>query len=493
MYDEFDQREDAPIKKSGRKSPYKKVGKWKINKKSPLKKDPPKKGTKARRNYDSVLRTYGRDRAEAQWGVTREGRLKGKGYDRPGHEATRRELIFSGADASSRADSSYRGRSNTRRSTPSGIGSERDKYNRAVNLYGAEIANRRFPQFASGSSGNSSSGTKNYRRNKDGNIGWSDYQRDKNPGESYDDFNARHGGSGNRSQSNVDPFAAEDAKNTTPQGYYHEKPAPGIDKYRRGTARRREGDFTTHYSPNTNETHYEPRFEDAGPDTVTREDSGTFFDDEHNVRRSFQDPKAEKERKWVDDWYSHPATKERWKRLGRDPKDLDLKLKSGLAAGVNQGGAGDASGTYHPSDHRINIAHGDHGYDALAHEYAHATGIDKDQGGILEGILGRPKSGSDYFARGPEMYGWITDIRKDMGVKPGQKITPAMIQKASKTSRDAQRLLKEFDVSKITKAMNTVADNSSQQQDDSAFARKSPFTRFSPYSRMGRTKKYWCE
>ena len=434
----------------------------------------------------------GRNTAESYWGVNPDGGTTGAGSRYGNNEATRE---LNRAPRSQRADSSQwtrpKGGKKGSWSRYTNQQAGPDKVKRWDTFYEREGRRAarggsqpqssgisqadidRFPALAGGS------GTqRNYTRNKDGNIGWSDYQRDKKPGESYDDFNARHGGSGNRSRSNADPFAeaaaAEERANTTPQGYYHEKPAPGTDKYRKGWQNRREGKFTTHYSPNTGETHHEPRFEDAGPGKLTREGTGTFFDDEYAVRDKFQDPKAESERKWVDDWYNHPATKERWQRLGRDPKDLKHKLKTGMAAKVNQGGAGDASGKYFPGRHQINIAHGDHGYDALAHEYAHATGIDKDQGGILEGILGRPKSGSDYFARGPEMYGWITDIRKDMGVKPGQKITKEMLQKASQTSNDAKRLLKEFDVNKVTKAMNTVADNSKQQKGDSAFARKSP-------------------
>ena len=280
-----------------------------------------------------------------------------------------------------------------------------------------------------------------------------------------------------------DPFA-EDAKNTTPKGYYHELPARGNRRYKTFQHGRSEGSYTGHRAE-SGETHYEPNFDASNYNedrTITREDSGYFYDDEATPRTTrsggHHDPNVEKERKWVEDWYNNPATVERWERLGGKKADLKEKLLTGLAAETRDHNPNpDAAGTYNAGSHMIRYNPTEAGYDSLAHEYSHATGIDKDQGQILEDVLGKPKAGTanqEYYARGPEMYGWIQDIRKDMGVKPGQKITKEMLERSG--SQDYRQLSKRFDPEKIAKAMNTVAYEDIQKQDrsDSALARLKP-------------------
>ena len=286
----------------------------------------------------------------------------------------------------------------------------------------------------------------------------------------------------------VDEYArrqgAKPDATTTPKGYYHELPERGNRRYKTFQHGRSEGSYTGHRAE-SGETHYEPNFDASNYNedrTITREDSGYFYDDEATPRTTksggHHDPNVEKERKWVEDWYNNPATVERWERLGGKKADLKEKLLTGLAAETRDHNPNpDAAGTYNAGSHMIRYNPTEAGYDSLAHEYSHATGIDKDQGQILEDVLGKPKAGTsnqEYYARGPEMYGWIQDIRKDMGVKPGQKITKEMLEKSG--SQDYRQLSKRFDPEKIAKAMNTVAYEDIQKQDrsDSALARLKP-------------------
>ena len=286
----------------------------------------------------------------------------------------------------------------------------------------------------------------------------------------------------------VDEYArrqgAKPDATTTPKGYYHELPEKGNRRYKTFQHKRGEGSYTGHRAE-SGETHYEPNFDASDYDkdrTITREDSGYFYDDEATPRTTrsggHHDPNVEKERKWVEDWYNNPATVERWERLGGKKADLKEKLLTGLAAETRDHNPNpDAAGTYNAGSHMIRYNPTEAGYDSIAHEYSHATGIDKDQGQILEDVLGKPKAGTanqEYYARGPEMYGWIQDIRKDMGVKPGQKITKEMLEKSG--SQDYRQLSRRFDPEKIAKAMNTVAYEDIQKQDrsDSALARLKP-------------------
>lgn len=176
---------------------------------------------------------------------------------------------------------------------------------------------------------------------------------------------------------------------------------------------------------------------------------------------------VEKERQWVSDWYNDPETIKRAKKFGISEKELKLGIDKSLSARIHRGGNKEGShGMYSPGEHEIHLSHGRPGSDAAAHELIHASGFDARLGAATEKILGKPKSGQLYLSKGTEQYGWLTDIRRRMNLKPGQKVTPKMLEKARHKSDDINYMIKEFDVKKVTKALNTLASHQQKKAKD---------------------------
>ena len=179
----------------------------------------------------------------------------------------------------------------------------------------------------------------------------------------------------------------------------------------------------------------------------------------------YADPqKAGPGARWVDDWYSHPETQRRFARYqGGTSQEVDQRIGHAASAGlsVENNPAGGYNAKYEPGRHHITVneAHSGSGaYASLPHERVHASGFDERVGGQVANILGKPKDGSKYLAQPEEMYGNLTDIRVKLGLKPGQYVTPAMLNKAKNSKKFGEGLFKSFDSEKIRKALNTVAD-----------------------------------
>ena len=179
----------------------------------------------------------------------------------------------------------------------------------------------------------------------------------------------------------------------------------------------------------------------------------------------YADPqKAGPGARWVDDWYSHPETQRRFARYqGGTSQEVDQRIGHAASAGlsVENNPAGGYNAKYEPGRHHITVneAHSGSGaYASLPHERVHASGFDERVGRQVANILGKPKDGSKYLAQPEEMYGNLTDIRVKLGLKPGQYVTPAMLNKAKNSKKFGEGLFKSFDSEKIRKALNTVAD-----------------------------------
>lgn len=106
----------------------------------------------------------------------------------------------------------------------------------------------------------------------------------------------------------------------------------------------------------------------------------------------------------------------------------------------------------------------------LAHELAHASNIDELLGPKVKSILGMAKNifadEKAYLNRPTETYGNFHEFRKNLGLKPGQKIDKPTLQKlVKKKNLGNERFYRAYDPDKITKAINTIALNDDSQND----------------------------
>lgn len=106
----------------------------------------------------------------------------------------------------------------------------------------------------------------------------------------------------------------------------------------------------------------------------------------------------------------------------------------------------------------------------LSHELSHASNIDELLGPKLKSILGNAEhvfsNEKAYLNRPTETYGNFHEFRKNLGLKPGQKIDKPTLQKlVKKKNLGNERFYRAYDSDKITKAINTIALNDDSQND----------------------------
>lgn len=106
----------------------------------------------------------------------------------------------------------------------------------------------------------------------------------------------------------------------------------------------------------------------------------------------------------------------------------------------------------------------------LAHELGHASSLDELLGPKLMGILGEPthvfKKEKAYIGSPNEAYGNFHEFRKNLGLKPGQKIDESTLKKLTKKKGlDQERFYRAYSPDKITKAINTIAYNPNNNED----------------------------
>ena len=114
----------------------------------------------------------------------------------------------------------------------------------------------------------------------------------------------------------------------------------------------------------------------------------------------------------------------------------------------------------------------------LEHEQAHALGFDDQLGLKAQEILGKAKH-DRYLDQPGETYGNIQEFRKILGIKPWERdLTPEKIKELVEFNEagdqeDVKQLLNNYDIGKLSKALNTIAENNIMRprQDNSALAR----------------------
>ena len=111
----------------------------------------------------------------------------------------------------------------------------------------------------------------------------------------------------------------------------------------------------------------------------------------------------------------------------------------------------------------------------IKHELGHASGVDSILGPALMRVLGDPhkqttkntsKDNKDYLSRAQESYGNFHQFRSELGLKPGQKVDKASLQKLIEEKKAHNNMFYQtYDDDKIVKAINTIA---STNNNDSA-------------------------
>lgn len=175
--------------------------------------------------------------------------------------------------------------------------------------------------------------------------------------------------------------------------------------------------------------------------------------------------------RWVDDWYSHPETERRFQRYqGGDRTELQSRIAHAGKAGLNveNNPSGRYNAKYDPRNHQITVNEGQGvgAYLSLPHERIHASGIDERVGGQAKEILGTPKTPNKYLEDPREIYSNLSDIRVKLQLKPGQYVTPQMLNKVKNSKQFGEGLFKHYDSEKIRKALNTVADTDRKKERD---------------------------
>lgn len=181
---------------------------------------------------------------------------------------------------------------------------------------------------------------------------------------------------------------------------------------------------------------------------------------------------------WIKRWEEDPITlKKDMEGTGVSEAEYWNALESQQKAGYTRSpNTSDVAGKYYPrgweeEDKAHTVGYNPYfageekypGYGkeaVLAHEFAHA-GRDVQRGAQLKGILGDIEGG-EYVNRPHEQYGFLTQLRRTLDLKPGQDITPEMIQERIEAG-DRNPILKAA-AEKLIEANRKVAMQEAQKQ-----------------------------
>ena len=193
---------------------------------------------------------------------------------------------------------------------------------------------------------------------------------------------------------------------------------------------------------------------------------------------------------FTQEWYNAPETRERLKaQTGLTDEQIDERIKQATEVETRSKDIGYADAESHdrgtfmgeviPEGEpghfkgRIDVdsavdpaAYGNKGL--LEHEHAHQAGWDNQLGYKAQKILGKGKQG--YMNNPAEVYGNMQEFRAILGLKPGQRnLTPAKINAIIKAKGlddqpDVQQMFYNFDIDKVSEALNTIASASPKKK-----------------------------
>ena len=188
--------------------------------------------------------------------------------------------------------------------------------------------------------------------------------------------------------------------------------------------------------------------------------------------------------------FNDPNTRKRLKeQTGLSDEDIDKRISEATGTHVEQNAfleAGDAEYNAPGRFFGEVIPEGEEGHSpgniqvgvdlnqesnqgVLEHEQAHALGFDDTLGLRAQEILGEAKHDS-YLNQPGETYGNIQEFRKIVGIKPWERnLTPERIMELIEfqgvgDQEDVQQLLNNYDIEKLSEALNTVASTDTTRE-----------------------------
>ncbi len=214
------------------------------------------------------------------------------------------------------------------------------------------------------------------------------------------------------------------------------------------------------------------------------------------------------------EWYSDPATKEKFtKNTGLDSARLQDFIGRGLRTPLREAESNEdigylsqlgADAVYQSpyvkeaNNSNVNKKSGEILYQkqrestsyskapnmrsVLGHEIAHASKVDAVLGPALQRVLGDVnnqtkgtfKRDREYLAHPEESYGNFHMFRKNLGLKPGQKVNEKQLKKLVEEKDLGEEIFyKAYDDDKIVKAINTIASSGkpNNQQTNRGYAK----------------------
>ena len=198
------------------------------------------------------------------------------------------------------------------------------------------------------------------------------------------------------------------------------------------------------------------------------------------------DPELEEHDKEADEftteWFNDPNTRKRLKeQTGLSDEEIDERLEHATNVETRQAllpydaeyhGRGKVLGEFVPEgepghypgriDIAVDPAH-ESNLGVLEHEQAHALEFDNKLGWEAQKILGKAKK-DKYLDNPGETYGNLQEFRHNVGLKPWERnLTPEKLMELIEFSevgeqQDVRQILENYDIEKLTEALNTIAE-----------------------------------
>ena len=189
-----------------------------------------------------------------------------------------------------------------------------------------------------------------------------------------------------------------------------------------------------------------------------------------------KDPVGRESSEQLRSWYEHPETMRRIsEQTGLSSEEVQNRLMSSystetkITSKLPRGAQGEyLSADWGREKKKILVAPGAEKGTGF-HEKIHATEMDDMLGEKLLQITGKPrglKDSKEYLSRPGEAYAKFSELRMNLGLKPGQKIKDAkqLKEMAKKKGLEYDMFFQSFDADKIKDAINTIAVTSSKSK-----------------------------
>ena len=191
--------------------------------------------------------------------------------------------------------------------------------------------------------------------------------------------------------------------------------------------------------------------------------------------------------KFTTEWYNDPETRKRLKeQTGLSDSEIDERIAHATGVETRMALLSEGDAQYHERGRvlgevvpegevghypgRIDVGvdpSGEHHAGILEHEQAHALEFDNKLGYEAQKILGKAKQDS-YLDNPPETYANLQEFRNIIGLKPHERnLTPEKLMEIlewKKDQSDVKQMLENYDIEKLTEALNTIAEAKPKKQ-----------------------------